>query len=474
MKHLSPIAMAGAAALVLLLLAASAAAGAEAWGDERAMPAPISHEAATKLSLAELAARGRRLFLAKFTTAEGAGRPAATGAIVPTKADGAVLPLFFRTAGPDSNACRGCHNDPDVGGAGEFVANAFVSEGFADADFDTVDPQFSNERGTPALNGSGLVELLAREITASLRAQRRKAAAEARASGKPVRIALNAKSVSFGHLTLHPDGFMDVSGLEGVDQDLIIRPFSQKGVFTSLRQFTINALNAHHGLQAVERFGARFTGTADFDKDGVENEIGEGNVTALVAFQALLPAPIAVSPADPAHKAAIARGRELFDAAGCAACHIPELPLESAVFSEPNPYNPAGNLRPQDVKTQLTFKLDVSAFARDAKGRVLVPVFSDFKRHVIADAQKPHFANELLAQRFVNRDVFLTPRLWGVGGTAPYGHRGDLTTLTEAIMHHGGEAADAQKAFAALEAGERRNLIAFLQSLRIKAPEAAQ
>lgn len=438
------------------------------------MPDRLTQAAATGLSTEELAARGRALFLAKFTAAEGAGRSGATGAIVPTKAEPGTLPGFFRTAGPDANACRGCHNDPMAGGAGEFVSNAFVAEGFSDADFDTVDPQFSNERGTPALNGSGLVELLAREMTRDLRAQRRAAAGEARTAGRKIRVALTAKGVSFGSLTLHPDGFMDVSGLEGVDQDLLVRPFSQKGVFTSLRQFTVNALNGHHGMQAVERFGARYTDTPDFDRDGVADEMTAGDVTALVAFQAMLPAPVSVAPDAPGHAAAVARGRNLFTEAGCASCHVPALPLESSLFTEPNPYNPAGNLRPADVATPVGFDIDVSGLDRDDRGRVLVPVFSDFKRHVIADAEHPHFANELLAQRFVNRDEFLTARLWGVGSTAPYGHRGDLTTLREAILHHGGDAARSRAAYEALDETDRRRVIAFLQTLRIAGPEAGQ
>lgn len=473
MKHVSAPVMATAVTVILAAFAGPSVKADQHWGTERAMPTAITHDEAARLSIAELAERGRKLFLAKFTTAEGAGRPRATGAIVPTSAEISGLPQFFRTAGPDSNACRGCHNDPAAGGAGEFVSNAFVSEGFSDADFDTVDPQFSNERGTPPLNGSGIVELLAREITRDLRTQRRKAAREARSEGKSLRVRLISKGISFGYLTLHPDGFADISELEGIDQDLVVRPFSQKGVFTSLRQFTINALNAHHGLQAVERFGTRYTGTADFDKDGVSDEIGTGNVTALVAFQALLPPPTAGTPQDPEHLAAVKKGEALFAEIGCASCHVQSLPLESATFTEPNPYNPAGNLRPSDVKTVAEFELDMSGFERDDKGRILVPVFSDFKRHVIADASTPHFANELLAQRFVNRDVFLTARLWGAGSTAPYGHRGDLTTLKEAILHHGGEAASSRKAFEDLGQTDQRRVIAFLQSLRLK-PQGAR
>ena len=41
----------------------------------------------------------------------------------------------------------------------------------------------------------------------------------------------------------------------GVNADLVVRPFHQKGVVVSLREFTNNAYNHHHGIQSVERFG---------------------------------------------------------------------------------------------------------------------------------------------------------------------------------------------------------------------------
>ena len=69
------------------------------------------------------------------------------------------------------------------------------------------------------------------------------------------------------------------------------------------------------------------------------------------------------------------------------------------------------------------------------------------------------------AQRFVERDVFLTPRLWGVGSTAPYGHRGDFRMLDEIIAAHGGEARFARDAYLALDKPERDTVIAFLRSL---------
>jgi len=53
-----------------------------------------------------------------------------------------VNPAFSRLSGPDSNSCDGCHNDPVVGGSGDFVADVFVSEGFESAQFDSTDPSF--------------------------------------------------------------------------------------------------------------------------------------------------------------------------------------------------------------------------------------------------------------------------------------------------------------------------------------------
>lgn len=414
---------------------------------------------------------GEHLFSAKFTSLDGAGRPDATGAIVPTKVRRQSHLAFQRLAGPDANACASCHNEPVVGGAGSFTANVFVSEGFESADFDTIDPQFSNERNTNAIQGAGLIELLAREMTRELRAQRRDALKSARASGAPETVSLTTKDVSFGSITAYPDGTLDVSALDGVDDDLTIRPFSQKGVFASLRQFTVNAMNAHHGIQPTERFGPMWTGTDDFDADGFTAEMSDGQISALVAWQATLPAPTRREDLPEVWQSASAKGESTFGEIGCAVCHKPSLPLDSLVFHDPGPYDTAGTLRQSDMDEPLALDLAsldwVQALPRDDKGRVLVPLFGDLKRHRIADAQNDTFGNELLAQRFVARDVFITAELWGIGSTAPYGHRGDLTTLDEAILAHGGAAKASRDAYDGLAENERQSVIAFLRSLEI-------
>jgi hypothetical protein len=378
----------------------------------------------------------------------------------------------MRTHGPDSNACSSCHNDPAPGGAGDFVTNVFVSEGFVSAEFDSLDPQFSNERGTNHMFGSGLLELLAREMTADLQAERKMALKQARAENKPVTVELQSKGVEFGSITALADGQIDLSSIEGVDDDLVIRPFSQKGVMTSLRQFTINALNAHFGMEAEERFGKRWTGTDDFDEDGVKNELTPGDLSALVAFQAALPVPVIQTPKNKAWAEAANHGSEVFDSLQCSSCHMRALPLESSVFTDPGPYDAAGTLSTQDVAEPVAYDLATLDWARSLKrdkdGNLLVPVFGDLKRHIIADQQVAALGNELLAQRFVERNEFMTAELWGVGNTAPYGHRGDMTTLDEVIRAHGGEARASRDAYIAASDADRSALIAYLKTLVIK------
>ncbi|MEC5323234.1 di-heme oxidoredictase family protein [Aurantimonas sp. A3-2-R12] len=458
-----------------IALALPAFAGEPAWREtaikQRIDPASLAGPLSAK-ALRDLVQKGRDLFEARFTILDGAGRPNATQAIVPTTSRRPAEQAFQRLAGPDANACASCHNEPVTGGAGGFVTNVFVSEGFESADFDTLDPQFSNERGTNHLFGAGLVELLAREMTADLVAARAEALQQARASGEPVRMDLASKGVAFGRITALPDGSVDLAELDGVDADLVVRPFTQKGVMTSLRQFTVNALNHHHGMQPDERWGARWTGSADFDGDGVADEIGTGEVSALVAFQASLPPPRETAPNDPAWRKAAAIGRQRFADLGCETCHRPTLPLESLAFADPGPVDMAGTLRQGDVASPAVYDLALLDWAktlpRNDKGEIQVPLFGDLKRHRIADTRTAALGNETLAQRFVERDVFMTAELWGIADTGPYGHRGDMTTLDNVIRAHGGEAADSAKAYRDLPEAERSALIAWLKTLRIE------
>ncbi|MBC7280140.1 di-heme oxidoredictase family protein [Hoeflea sp.] len=468
----------GAASLALVLglhlVWAPAVLADEPWAERTKALGALSEIPSGVLSrseLADLTAIGEALFSANFTTQDGVGRPQATQAIDPTRRKHPREQVFFRTAGPDAGSCAACHNMPVVGGAGDFVTNVFASEGFESADFDSLDPQFSNERGTNHLFGAGLVELLAREMSFELQSIRGETLAQARAGAVAVRRKLETKGVAFGFITAEPDGSVNLDELDGVDTDLVIRPFSQKGVMTSLRQFTVNAMNQHHGMQPDERFGARWTGSDDFDGDGKPNEMSAADVSALVAWQATLPAPVRMLPEADGWAEAAARGEDRFSDFGCTTCHRPALPLESLSFSDPGPLDQAGTLNDRQVAVTAIYDFSLLDWAatlpRDEQGRVLVPLFGDLKRHVMTDNQIDALGNELLSQRFVERNLFQTAELWGVGSTGPYGHRNDFTTLDEIILAHGGAGREARDAYAAATDANKSAMIAFLKTLVI-------
>lgn len=445
-------------------------------------PAVVQHTAQAEvdaglLTPLALFERGRALFQAPFNTLDGAGRPetTGTGAVRPRRVG---LERMNRISGPDADACAGCHNLPRAGGGGDAVANVFVlGQRFPFVNFDggagdggelhTLSG-VANERLTPGMFGSGWIELLAREMSADLAALRAEALAEARASGRDAVRALVAKGVPFGSLTARPDGSLDTSGVRGVSTDLVVRPWHQKGAVVSLRVFTNNALNHHHGIQASERFGAGL----DPDADGRADEATAGDVTALTVYQALLPVPGRVLPADPAARAAVDRGEALFAGAGCAVCHVPYLEVLEPLFREPGPHNPPGNLGPADVPRTLALDLTADGplprLAREPSGRVRVPAYTDLKRHDLG----PALAHEALVQEGIPREQWLTKRLWGFANEPPFLHHGRVSLMHDAIRLHGGEAQAARDAYDALPAEDQRAVVMFLKTLQVLPEDA--
>ena len=408
---------------------------------------------AGKYTLDELVQHGELLFTASFNSLDGAGRPTRTGdSRFRDRREG--FESFNRISGPDSNACSGCHNLPRVGGGGDNVANVFVlGQRFEFVDFndqlefdfrteledrlqyeqEDEDPltlrNVGNERNTVGMFGSGFVELLAREMTRELLAQEQAVIEEAKKSGWPVRREISAKGIDFGAITAHPNGFVYTSEVEGVDGDLIVRPFSQKGVFRSLREFNNDAMIHHHGIENYERIGSY----KDGDGDGIVNEMTPGDATALVAFLVTLPAPIPKLPEDPELRATVELGRQKFESIGCALCHVPELPLESLTFTEPNEFNVGRDLRPDAVDAVLEIDLNeiASELRQDENGHYLIPVFSDLRRHDMGEDGP--LDNEHIVQGGVPTEQWMTRRLWGFASEPPFLHHGRATLISDAI-----------------------------------------
>jgi hypothetical protein len=332
--------------------------------------------------------------------------------------------------------------------------------------------------------GSGYIEMLARQMTADLRAIRD-------ATPRGHSNALMTKGDSFGTITHNPDDTWDTSDVRGLPglstasngsrnpPSLLICALHQAGVVVSLRQFTNNAFNQHHGLQAVERFGV----DVDADGDGVVNELTTGDITAVTIYQATLPVPGRVHSSDPEIRRAESNGERVFQRIGCSTCHVPALPLDKQgwIYSEPNPYNPPGNLQTGALGYPL--KVDLSSDElpvprlHPVDGVVMVPAFTDLKLHDITTGRNDPNAEALDQNEppgspgfFAGNTKFLTKELWGFANSGPFMHHGKFTTIREAILAHAGEALFSRQAFQTLSDFDRGSVIEFLKTLQVLPP----
>ena len=378
---------------------------------------------------------------------------------------------FLRVNGLDSQTCLECHGIVDnafvpaitgIGGQAG-IAN---SVSFRPLEIDVTDRRglSHGELGTaffdgrlinPLANlGLGGVQLVAKEMTQELQALR------ARALATPgLEIALVTKGIDFGTLIADAAGGLDTSGVEGIDEDLVVRPFGRKGDFSSVGAFDDDAMAFHFGMQPVDVVGAG----ADPDGDGVADELLSAEMTALEVFLVTADRPLR-------HPSAHGtRGRETFERIGCADCHVPRLDTVSVELPLAEPEVPT------DMFANVLLSVDLTrppaAFEPNAHGGVAVELFSDLKRHDMGPALAETFAGEPRGdddpERLERRNrEFITAKLWGVASSGPWLHDGRALSLTEAIELHGGEARAARDAYLELGAADRRYLLAFLDTLR--------
>jgi di-heme oxidoreductase (putative peroxidase) len=496
--------MAGVLVCYAVTLTASAQIGREV-----AIPRHLQDGEEYQITIPQLISFGEKLFTAKWTIQEGQGRPNIKGTAAGPPLSDPTEPLVFprnfnRISGPDSNSCSGCHNEPFIGGGGDHVTDVFVlGQRFDFATFDHNDmtptkgaadergefvtlQNIANERKTIGMNGSGFIEMLARQMTVDLQTIRN-------ATVPGTSQALVTKGVSFGTLSRLLDGTWDTSGVQGLPApslasadaahppSLIIMPFHQAGAVISLRQFTNNAFPQHHGMQPEERVGVG----VDEDGDGFVNELTRADITAVSVYQATLPVPGRVIPDDPEVQEAVRTGEQRFSQIGCVSCHILRLPLvdKGWIYTEPNPFNPAGNLRLGDapiLSVDLTSDdLPGPRLKPDARGIVWVPAFTDLKLHDITTGPTDPNAEPLDQNQpagtpkfFAGNTRFITRKLWGVGNSGPFMHHGKFTTMREAILAHSGEALVSRQSFEALPTYDRDCIIEYLKSLQVLPPGA--
>jgi hypothetical protein len=401
------------------------------------------------LSLKEIRRQGRLVFSTPFNKADGYGDgpfdagedPIAPGGRPTLQGNG----TFLRVNGLDGQACLECHSIVSnrsiparfgIGGVGGSVTNAiFQPTQIGVANADTVfDGRFINP---PFLFGSGGVQLVAAEMTAELQQQAASAQAD---PGED--IDLVAKGVAFGSVR-YEDSALNTSAVEGVDSDLVVRPFGRKGEFATVRDFDLAALEFHFGMQATELVGEG----VDLDGDGIENEITVGEVSALEIFNTNLEPPFREGFSRGAR-----RGAQRFVDIGCAGCHVPQLETSSRTLDY--------RVHPgADVHYSVNLSQAPTGFTKIRRAGIVVPLYADLKRHDMGPTLAESFGSDLDSE-------FITARLWGVADTAPYLHDGRATTLGEAIALHGGEAQIAADGFAGLGETQQRELLDFLGTLR--------
>jgi len=156
-------------------------------------------------------------------------------------------------------------------------------------------------------------------------------------------------------------------------------------------------------------------------EDVPDRRTGMRGIDNFESFMRFL-APIEPAPHDEQSRA----GELLFAATGCAACHVPVLRTGE------NP-NPLFDRKP-------------------------VPLYSDLLLHDIG-------TGDGIEQAAAMAEEIRTPALWGLRFRRPLLHDGSVATPEAAILRHGNEAAAARKQYEALAPEQRKQLLAFLNSL---------
>ncbi len=201
--------------------------------------------------------------------------------------------------------------------------------------------------------------------------------------------------------------------------------FGKKAAVYDLLQQTANAYNQDIGITSV------FETTDTYSGQVIDPEIGTRTVQDVVFYLQTLKAPVQRNQNDPA----VQNGRQLFINIGCGNCHVPQLTTG---------YSPVTAL------SNKTFFPYTDLLLHD-----MGPALDDGYTEGTATAAE-----------------WRTPPLWGLGlsknsqgGQYFLLHDGRAGSIEEAILLHGGEAAQSKNRFQQLTPEEKTQLIKFLESL---------
>ena len=170
----------------------------------------------------------------------------------------------------------------------------------------------------------------------------------------------------------------------------------------------------------------------------------------LSRFVAALPPPRRLRPSDPAEQRAVKLGERQFARSGCAVCHRPTLGGAHGLYSD---------LLIHDMGHPLYDPAPASAKAAEPSFGV-IQYYGNVRLEVIPSGVSESDLYQM----------WRTPPLWGLRDSGPYLHDGRAASVEEAILAHGGEAADSLVRYQSLLPEEREQLLSFLDSLAAPDP----
>lgn len=317
-------------------------------------------------------------------------------------------------------------------------------------------------------------------------------------AGQPVIRPLDTKGVNFGSITAFSDGTVDTSNVEGVDEDLRVKPFFHQGGTISMREFIAGALKAEMGMEVPDPVLCAATDPvnpqavtspagfvfdpsedsferppvcdefADGDGDGVTNEIDPALLDHLEFYLLNY-----FKPGQGRTTGFTDSGLQVMQQIGCTECHVENLTIDSDrriadVETVHDPVNGIFNEIFATAETRFVVVDDGQEFPKllpEGNSFVVENFFSDLKRHDLG----PKFHERDFDGNTVTH--FVTEPLWGVGSTAPYGHDGRSMNLDAVIRRHGGEAQAARDAYVNLSETDRLAVQAFLNTLILFPPD---
>lgn len=307
----------------------------------------------------------------------------------------------------NGDACRACHSEPVVGGAGPQGLNV-VRHGTLTQDGRFLEPAqgtmahrllAASDGRAPHESSANVYEMRQAQPLFGLGLIERIPEAEIRARADP--------------------NDQDGDGLRGVASELPtgqLGRFGWKADIPSIREFVRDALTVELGLTLPEEVGFNFGQATDEDAHP-DPEASTDDIDRLAFYMASLAPPLPRS----VDAAAENRGRLIFEQVNCVGCHVAEWVL------------PDGTP---------------------------VRAYSDFLLHEVLPEGSPGIPVHRAGPR-----AFRTAPLWGADLTAPYLHDGRAATLEEAISAHAGEAESSALGVSALSAADRADLLAFLRSI---------